>query len=260
MQALKWAWAQEHEGFRAVPTRKYVLIALAEWADKTGRCWPGQKFIASETSLGERTVRRHIVWLEREGFLDRRERRRKSGYRSSDEYTRRLPATVAGRPTGHERQSHRPRATTSPATVSNLTGHGGRANEPEEEPEEEPPAIRGGGDGEFLQDHGSLADTAPRSDAGPGADNGSARNQHVGRRRRRREGFAAVLGAELGLDPKELLWARGATGTWTGAVHYVQLVQQEEVGGREALRGAGRLPATNLAVLAAARGLVGAGV
>lgn len=65
------------------PGRKAVLLVLADYADELGSCFPGQKRIADETEMGERTVRRHLAELEQEGWI-RREERRVDGYRTSD--------------------------------------------------------------------------------------------------------------------------------------------------------------------------------
>jgi DNA-binding transcriptional ArsR family regulator len=79
-QATKWARVQNlHK------TPKAVLLNLADRADpRTDYCFPGQKTIASDTGLSERTVRRALTYLEECGYIKRWERRRRDGYRSSD--------------------------------------------------------------------------------------------------------------------------------------------------------------------------------
>ena len=137
-QASNWAWELE------LPmTQKFVLIALADMADESLSCFPGQKRIAQMIGSSERTVRRALLDLETMGLIDRQERRAEDGYRTSDRYVlktkvtlaKRSPAKMAASPTGQivpgqSRQSHRPSATVSPAIDDTLTGHSDRAIEP----------------------------------------------------------------------------------------------------------------------------------
>lgn len=70
------------------PTHKLILLALADRAsDEDNSCYPGQKSLAKKTSCGLRTVQRSIDWLCENGLLEKRERRRDDGYRTSDFYT-----------------------------------------------------------------------------------------------------------------------------------------------------------------------------
>ena len=50
-------------------SRFSVLETIANYADVFGFCWPGIELIATESRCDERTVRRQIVELEREGWL-----------------------------------------------------------------------------------------------------------------------------------------------------------------------------------------------
>ena len=78
---ITWAFEQHI----ATPGAKLVLVALADHANKkTGETFVGQKRIAEKTSQGVRTVRRHLDWLEENGFISREVRRRDNGSRSSD--------------------------------------------------------------------------------------------------------------------------------------------------------------------------------
>jgi len=54
------------------PTDRLVLLALADWADKAGRCWPSVPQLAVKTGIHERTVRLAILRLESGGYLQRR--------------------------------------------------------------------------------------------------------------------------------------------------------------------------------------------
>ena len=114
-QATNWAWEIE------LPmAQKFVLIALADMADESFSCFPGQRKLSSMTGAGERTVRRALKELEETGLLVREERRAKDGYRTSDRYILR----VGEKPTGQfdrqssQGESHRPLSPISPARVA----------------------------------------------------------------------------------------------------------------------------------------------
>lgn len=68
------------------PARKAVLMNLADRADEAWSCFPGQKRIADDTELGERTVRRALDDLTEAGLILRHHRRRKDGSWTSDRY------------------------------------------------------------------------------------------------------------------------------------------------------------------------------
>jgi hypothetical protein len=88
--AITWAYSQR----TGKPGAKAVLVALANFANEDGECWPAQKTLAEMTDLDEKSVRRHLAFLERKGFLARRERRDKKGRRASDFYQLQTPATA----------------------------------------------------------------------------------------------------------------------------------------------------------------------
>lgn len=80
VQALSGAFA-----LRGVsPTEKLVALALANYADPHGRCWPSHSCMAADTGLSERTILTALKGLEAYGLLSRQERRRTDGSRSSD--------------------------------------------------------------------------------------------------------------------------------------------------------------------------------
>jgi hypothetical protein len=56
------------------PMEKLVLLALADWANDEGRCWPSATTLASKTGEGERTVRRAIQSLIAKGVLSQNQR------------------------------------------------------------------------------------------------------------------------------------------------------------------------------------------
>lgn len=77
-----WAYSQPIPG----AGRKFVLVALADRANGDGYSFPGQKSLAAMTGQSERSVREHLEWLEENDYVRRKERRRKDGTRTSDEY------------------------------------------------------------------------------------------------------------------------------------------------------------------------------
>jgi hypothetical protein len=54
-------------------TQKLVLLALADWANDDGLCWPSIATIAAKSSLKERAVQMTIRSLEEAGFVRREE-------------------------------------------------------------------------------------------------------------------------------------------------------------------------------------------
>lgn len=71
-----------------IPTgAKIIMLALADRAGDDGHsCFPSQKEIKRKTSLSIRSIQTHLNWLEENGYILRKERRRNDGYRTSDEY------------------------------------------------------------------------------------------------------------------------------------------------------------------------------
>lgn len=68
------------------PTRKLVLLLLADAANGDGVSWNSQERIATFAEVTKRTVRNHLKALEDQGLVQRVERRRVDGSRASDEY------------------------------------------------------------------------------------------------------------------------------------------------------------------------------
>lgn len=86
--ASTWAYEQDVQPCG----RKFVLVALAGFADEEGYCYPSQATLASMTGQDARSVRRHLASLEEDGVIKRKHRRGKSGQRTSDGYTLQAPA------------------------------------------------------------------------------------------------------------------------------------------------------------------------
>lgn len=102
--ALDWAWRVK----TGSPGRKAVLMALAQFADDEGMCWPSQETIAEHSELSARSVRDHLAWLEQAGFLVRSERRwADSKKRRSDLYQLQIGVFPAADDVAVKAKSHR---------------------------------------------------------------------------------------------------------------------------------------------------------
>lgn len=89
LEAARWAYQQE------IPSAgtKFVLVALADFADESGTCFPGQDRLAAMTGQSNTSVRRHLKWLESAGYIRRARRFNDRGYRTSDRYVLDLAKT-----------------------------------------------------------------------------------------------------------------------------------------------------------------------
>lgn len=158
-QAINWAYDAAVSG-----TAKSVLVALANFADEEGSCFPSQTRISHMTGTSERTVRRAITHLEAVGLLSKTTRYGGVDGRKSNRYMlhldvvelddpevdevapvddlpdtttarsdENLPDTLAARsgPTGHS-DRHLPANLTGPTGHSDLL----TINEPPTEPSE----------------------------------------------------------------------------------------------------------------------------
>lgn len=76
------AWAQKIK--TGSPAAKLVLLALANFSDDEGYCFPSQKTLADITECGERSIRRYLDQLELMGAIQRVRRHRGNGTRTSD--------------------------------------------------------------------------------------------------------------------------------------------------------------------------------
>lgn len=114
VQAVGWVMEQP-----VPPAAKLVLVSIANHADRVGRnAWPSQESIAIESTMGERTVRRHVLWLEEHGWIVRYRRGRPDGTgRSSDGYE--IPGLVGESPEDARRRlAAEGRAVIWPSTVT----------------------------------------------------------------------------------------------------------------------------------------------
>jgi hypothetical protein len=81
-----WASAWAYEQPIKLSGRKFILVALANFADAEGFCFPGQDTLADMTGQDVRSVQRHLTALEKDGYIARKHRH-KGARRTSDGYT-----------------------------------------------------------------------------------------------------------------------------------------------------------------------------
>ena len=86
IQAVAWAISQRVGS----PTGKVLLVCLANYANERGECWPSQRTIAHEAELSRRTAITWLNRLEKDGFIKRKRRQSKDGFRTSDLVTLQL--------------------------------------------------------------------------------------------------------------------------------------------------------------------------
>lgn len=79
-EAMAWARKQKTNS----PVLKSVLLAIANYADEDGKAWPSQARIVEDTELSKRSVIKALHDLEGMGLIERTERRRADGSRSTD--------------------------------------------------------------------------------------------------------------------------------------------------------------------------------
>lgn len=109
--ATAWAYRQPIDN----PGRKFVLVALADFADEAWSCYPGQERLAAMTGQTSRSVRTHLARLEDDGLIQREARFLTNGRRTSDRYVLAGPTTEQPpeNPSGGDTPEHR-KITSSP--------------------------------------------------------------------------------------------------------------------------------------------------
>jgi len=66
VRVMTWVWDNGPDS----ATEKLVLLALADFCDDAGNCWPSMARIARKACVEDRSARRIIRRLERAGYLD----------------------------------------------------------------------------------------------------------------------------------------------------------------------------------------------
>jgi hypothetical protein len=70
IQAMTWALSVK----TGSPSLKVTLLALANYAGPTGKCWPSQEILSKQTDQSVDTVQRRLFDLEEMGLISREER------------------------------------------------------------------------------------------------------------------------------------------------------------------------------------------
>lgn len=78
--ASKWAFKQPIQG----TGKKITLLALADFADLNGFCFPSQKTISTMTGQSKSSVHKHLEALEQGGYIRREARFRDNGSQTTD--------------------------------------------------------------------------------------------------------------------------------------------------------------------------------
>ncbi len=111
VQAITWALEQT----TGSATGKAILLCLANYADKHGACFPGQKTLADECEVSVRTVVEWMAKLEELGLLVRSRRFRENGSRTSDSIILCLPGTETTTSAKPSAENARGRKATAPS-------------------------------------------------------------------------------------------------------------------------------------------------
>lgn len=82
VQAMAWAWEQDTGSV----VSQIMLVALANFADEAGACWPSQTTLSLMTKASPRAVRKHLAELVGRNLIAREERRFADGTRTTDRY------------------------------------------------------------------------------------------------------------------------------------------------------------------------------
>lgn len=83
IEALRWALEKGMEA-KLEPTLRYVLLILGNRADEHGFLFPSVAWIVERTGLSRRTVQTHLQTLEKLSLLNRDQRQKDDGGRTSD--------------------------------------------------------------------------------------------------------------------------------------------------------------------------------
>ena len=113
VKAITWAFEQT----TALPVDKLILLALADYADQDGTCFPPQTNIAARGMCSLDTVQRSLKRLISIGLVTREKRYASLGSRMSDCYRLQMGATTSS-------ELHRTlRSRTKPQNAAETTPH-----------------------------------------------------------------------------------------------------------------------------------------
>lgn len=162
-EALTWAFNQKLKP----STDKFVLIALADYADENGSCFPSHQKTADRTGASVATVRRAVQRLEESGYITVERRHRGDGSQSSNRYVLNLkgaqtsPAQNEHPPVQNEQGGAQSEQGGAHSVYGGVLTHeqGGCSPVSTHEPSEEPSLIP----------HSSLAAIAPPAEKQPTA-------------------------------------------------------------------------------------------
>ena len=121
IRAMLWVLDELNE-LPAGPT--LVMVALADYADEDGTCWPSQERIAARARASERSVRRHLTWLQEQGLVtvEHRWAQRGAGRSTRVSSVYRLPVGKAWTPDEAPKKTAGRRVSAGQPVPDNLTG------------------------------------------------------------------------------------------------------------------------------------------
>lgn len=135
-EALTWAFRQD------LPlTQKFVLVALADYADENGECFPKHERTAQRTGTSVSTVKRAIKSLTETGYLTTTHQYRDDGRFRANRYRLNIAHDIPGQSDpvgGSERTDHQPRVTPLPGQSDPNTGSEWASKNPQENPHRNP--------------------------------------------------------------------------------------------------------------------------
>jgi len=131
VHVLSWAWKQRLGN----PTRKLVLLKLADSANDDGECWPYQTTIAEDVGISRRSVERHIAGLRDAGLVVTKQQFRDDGSKTYVVYglayqAAPLPTPVSGTPDASD-----------PGLPTPVSGDARASGDEPLEPSVEPPPV-----------------------------------------------------------------------------------------------------------------------
>ena len=132
-KATAWALGQTTGAAR----RKLLLLALANYADETGVCWPSQETLARDTEQSVDTVQRQLDVLEQLKLLKRERMPKRRGQWQGYCYTLTLGLQTGCGPKGQS-AARRPDVRLGQAAISAPTRPQSLRHKPSTEPSSEP--------------------------------------------------------------------------------------------------------------------------